>query len=392
MLRGLLASAPMFTCAFWFIALVLDYKRYDRAKIVLAIFMFVATVHFFCQAAFCNSEYELTYRIDTIYIYVTLSVFPLYHLYIRALTDRKKITIRSLWIFLPAIIIGTIGGVLYGMMSPEEAEAFIHQVSFREAGTYAFSTIGKLQRTNLFIMDITFALLIIPVAYYGVIRINRYNRQLLEYYSNQEGKRLAPVKLWLYAFLYACFMSFGFNAMGRYHFVEPMWMLFIASFFFVVMLFTLGFAGFRQDFTIDDLVKDETKADVSEKVMPEIISGQDNQIRMKQLETRLLLLLEEEELFRESDLRISDLATRMGSNRVYVSRIINQNLRTSFSDLINSYRVEYAKKLLIESRTTLMPINEIVESSGFSSESSFFRIFKSTTGVSPKIWRSKCNQ
>lgn len=389
MLRGLLASAPMFTCAFWLAALLLDYRRYDRAKIVLALFMFVTCIHFFCQAALCSIEYELTSQIDTIYIYVTLSVFPLYYLYIRALTDRNKITFRSLWIFLPALIIGTIAGVLYSKMSPEEAEAFVHQVSFREPGTYEFSRIGELQKLNLRIMDYVFALLILPVAYLGVIRIKKYNSQLLEYYSNQEGKRLAPIKSWLYFFLYACFMSFGFNAIGRYHFVEPVWMVFVASFFFSIMLFTLGFVGFRQDFTIEDFIEDEAKTSESDMDTSINVAEQDNYIRMRLLEVKLLTLLEEEELFREPDLRISDLASHLGSNRVYVSRIINQNLQTTFSDLINSYRVEYAKKLLTESRSTLMSITEITETSGFSSESSFYRIFKKATGVSPKVWRNQ---
>lgn len=389
MLRGLLASAPMFTCAFWFVALLLDYRRYDRAKIILALFMFVTCIHFFCQAALCSIEYELTSKIDTIYIYVTLSVFPLYYLYIRALTDRNKITFRSLWIFLPAFIIGTIAAVLYYRMSPEEADAFVHLISFREPGTYNFSRIGELQKLNLRIMDYVFALLILPVAYWGVIRIRKYNSQLLEYYSNQEGKRLAPIKSWLYFFVYACVMSFGFNAIGRYHFVEPMWMLFAASILFSIMLFTLGFVGFRQDFTIENFIKDEAKTNEPDIDTSTNVVGQDNFIRMRVLEVKLLTLLQEKELFREPDLRISDLASHLGSNRAYVSRIINQNLQTTFSDLINSYRVEYAKKLLTESHNMPMSVTEVAETSGFSSESSFYRIFKKATGVSPKVWRSQ---
>ena len=168
MLRALLASAPMFACAFWCIALILDYRHYNRGKALLAIFMFVATIHFFCQAVFCNYLYKLTYRIDTLYIYVTLSVFPLYYIYIQALTDKKKPGARSLWLFIPAIVIGTAAGILYYLMPSEESEAFVHQVLFHEKGSYEFSLAGKLQRINLLILDIVFAALIVPVTYYGM--------------------------------------------------------------------------------------------------------------------------------------------------------------------------------------------------------------------------------
>lgn len=389
MLREILALAPMFTCAFWFVALIIDYRRYDRAKLFLAAFMFISSIHFFCQGALCSREYALTSHIDTLYIYVTLSLFPLYYLYIRALSDRKRITTRSLWLFLPAFVIGTVAGVLYFRMSPEEADAFVHEVSFREPGVYSFSIYGRLQRINLLLMDIVFAILILPVAYLGVLKIRNYNRLLLDYYSNQEGKRLAPVKFWMYSFVYACVMSFLFNAVGRYHFVESMWMLFVASFFFSIMLFTLGFVGFRQDFTIDNFVRDELKTAEAEIATTDDVAGQDNNIRLQMLEEKLRVLLQEEELFRNPDLRITDLALRVGTNRAYISLIINKQMQTSFSALINSYRIEYAKKLLIESRTSLSTILEVSETAGFPSESSFYRIFKKATGISPKAWRNK---
>ncbi|MDL2221491.1 AraC family transcriptional regulator [Parabacteroides sp. OttesenSCG-928-N08] len=391
MLRFLLSLAPMFTCAFWCLALVSDYRHYNRGKKLLATFMLVASIHFFCQAAFCSYQYELTYRIDALYFFVTLSVFPLYYLYIRALTDKEELTFRSLWVFLPACLFGTAAAILYGLMTPEEADAFVHQWLYREKGIdYPFSIVARLQRINLLLLDIVFAILIFPVAYYGVKRINRYNRQIAEYYSNQEGRTVMPSKALLYTFLVTSFGSAGFNAIGRYAFADPMGMLFIASFLFTAMLFTLGLIGFRQDFTVKDFMKDEQKAAreaVTENnestVQPDSLS------RRKELESRMIYLLEEEQLFKNPDLRITDLALRLGSNRAYVSRIINQEMQTSFSDLINFYRTEHAKKLLGESQYMLTPIAEIGESAGFSSESTFFRIFKKQTGLSPKAWRSR---
>lgn len=388
MLRGLLASAPMFACAFWFLALLLDYKHYNRAKKVFTAFMFVATIHFFCQAEFCSLEYELTGKIDPLYTFVTLSVFPLYYLYIKALTDPEKITVRSLWVFIPAITVTSFSVILYALMSPEETEAFVHEVLYNEPGNFRFTMAGKLQRYNIILMAIVFAAMIFPVAYYGSLKIVKYDKLLVDYFSNQEGKSLGSVKKILYAFVYTSIASAIFNAIGRYHFVEPIYMLWIASVFFVTMLFPLGLIGFRQDFTIDDFQKDIIKTSGNE-ITAKDISDRDNQFRMKQLEKELIALIENEELFKNPDLRITDLAIRMGSNRAYISRIINNNLQTNFSEMVNKYRIEHAKKMLLLSHSALISMPEIADASGFSSESSFYRIFKNAEGVSPKAWRSR---
>ena len=54
----------------------------------------------------------------------------------------------------------------------------------------------------------------------------------------------------------------------------------------------------------------------------------------------------------------------------------------SFTQFVNNYRVEYAKQLL--HRHPDMKLSEIWTASGFSSESSFFRAFKTVTGTTPK--------
>ena len=96
-------------------------------------------------------------------------------------------------------------------------------------------------------------------------------------------------------------------------------------------------------------------------------------------------LIEEKELFKKKDIRLSDIASELATNRTYVSLIINSSLGTSFSDLINSYRIEHAKKLMAEQPK--MSHSDIAEQSGFSSRTSFLRTFKAKTGMSPKEWK-----
>ena len=64
----------------------------------------------------------------------------------------------------------------------------------------------------------------------------------------------------------------------------------------------------------------------------------------------------------------------------------------SFSDYINSLRVEHAKTLLSHDIETIKIIS-IATQSGFSSEQSFYRNFFKLTGMKPLEWaRERANE
>ncbi|GHT36544.1 hypothetical protein AGMMS49574_28440 [Bacteroidia bacterium] len=371
----------MFVCGFWFLALVTDVLHYNRAKLTLAVFMLVATLHLFCQAAYCSLEYDLTRRIDPVYVFTCLAVFPLYYLYVKTLTDPEGITLRSLWVLLPAILSSLVSFVLYRFMPVEETNAFVHQVLYRENGDYVFSMAGQLQKINTLFVKIALPCEIVPVFLYGFKRIRAYNAQVAEYYSNQEGKAIDVSRWFLFAFIITSALCAIFNAIGRHTFIQPVEMLFIPSGLYVLMLFPLGFAGFRQEFMITDLLRDESREESTFEAMPENFSE-------KQFKQNLFLLIGKEEIYTKPNLRITDVAVRLGCSRNYLSRFLNQKLQTNFSDFINKFRVEHAKRLLSLTSEMRITSAQIVDAAGFASESSFYRIFKSIEGKSPKAWKS----
>ena len=104
------------------------------------------------------------------------------------------------------------------------------------------------------------------------------------------------------------------------------------------------------------------------------------------LMSRITRLMEEEELFRRKDLKKADVAALLGTNTTYVSATINSQTGKSFSDLVNGYRIRYAKQLLLQKPE--LPMLQVGESAGFASETSFFRCFKAATGQTPGEWKS----
>ena len=84
------------------------------------------------------------------------------------------------------------------------------------------------------------------------------------------------------------------------------------------------------------------------------------------------------------NLKLSDLATAMATNRTYISNFINHQLGTTFYDYVNSFRVEHACGLLTQTDKT---ISVIAEESGFNSPQSFIRVYTRIKGLSPTEYR-----
>lgn len=103
------------------------------------------------------------------------------------------------------------------------------------------------------------------------------------------------------------------------------------------------------------------------------------------LMSRIITLVEDKEAFRRPGLRKADVAETLGTNVTYISACINTQRGMSFPEFISGYRVRYAQNLM---RTKpQMRLSDVAEESGFSSEQSFFRTFKSMTGMTPQEWK-----
>ena len=118
----------------------------------------------------------------------------------------------------------------------------------------------------------------------------------------------------------------------------------------------------------------------------EIQETLDSGVNYAELMQRICQVMEEQQLFMNPDLKITDLATALGTNRSTISACINSQRDCSFPQFVNAYRVACAQELL---RTQPdIKIAEVCVKSGFSSEASFYRIFKAVTGTTPTAWKT----
>jgi len=108
------------------------------------------------------------------------------------------------------------------------------------------------------------------------------------------------------------------------------------------------------------------------------------------LKHSLLLLLNKDEIFKDPELNSAKVCLMLGTNRTYLSQVINQEMNTSFYQLINSYRLAKAMEMIKDPLTRRIPLKSISEICGFKSMSAFSSFFKQTHGVTPSEWKKGC--
>ena len=94
----------------------------------------------------------------------------------------------------------------------------------------------------------------------------------------------------------------------------------------------------------------------------------------------------DEQLFLQPSLTLNDVAERMGTNKTYVSKLVNNAYNVGFPELINTLRVDYAEQYILANPDAKQM--EIAEKCGFLSASSFNNVFKKVTGMTPNIWKA----
>jgi AraC-like DNA-binding protein len=105
----------------------------------------------------------------------------------------------------------------------------------------------------------------------------------------------------------------------------------------------------------------------------------------------IILELETKHYFSDNLASLSELAKKIGESPHHVSQVINEKLNESFFELLASYRVEEAKRILSDTKKDNLTIEEISEMVGYNSKTAFNNAFKKLTGKTPSEFRKSIN-
>ena len=375
----LVIYTPMYVTVFWSIVLLSTYRQNNRAKHFLGVFMLTAFLLYLAHAMFFKRQFENYFIFDSIYIVASLAVYPLYFWYIKLLTVESQAIFKNLWMFMPSFFLGISSFGIYLLMQPAERQLYIQRFLLHNNTGETLTTLVTMQKWIFYATRIVFAFQVIIVLIYGSKLVLRYNKRIANFYSNLESKTIVWVNLLLFSFVVTSIMSIIFNIIGKAVFFNNNLLLLIPSLIFSVLLFIIGLQGFMQNHTVKDLEMDEQLVQVSEL----------KKYNSEVLKESLLKLFTTEEIYKQPDLKITFISSKLQTNRTYISNLINTEFSCTFSEFVNGYRIKEAKILLTEKSSNMYSLDYIAEKSGFGSLSTFIRVFKDEEGITPGRFRDK---
>ncbi|MAG77139.1 MAG: AraC family transcriptional regulator [Colwelliaceae bacterium] len=122
---------------------------------------------------------------------------------------------------------------------------------------------------------------------------------------------------------------------------------------------------------------------------PNTSNAADETLLSKQVET----LINDEALFLQPNLKISDIAQKLGVPEYRISNALRHHLAAkNFNQYINELRIRHAQTLLADTDKQKWTVLVVGLESGFASVGPFTRAFKSITGYTPNQYRQKVCQ
>lgn len=368
MIYELLTSLPSMVCVVMVIQLTLTYRRRTGKAIGWLLSWAIATLLLYsCHYIYFNHYSSLLPFSDTIYVTTNLLVYPLFLLYISAITDRTPLSRQKsfLWsAFTPPILAAIVVGSLYAAMDNKESVEFLNRYLYKG---YESSLKGLpfLQAWAHIICHITFAIQVVVVIIKGIRRIRRFNKTIQQLYADTENREIEGIPTILILFIVTSLVSTIVNLIGRQIFVDNI-IISLPSVAFSALIFALSWVGIQQNFTIRDIPEDQEK-ETDDNEDASVAPSSQSILLYEKLEA----MMNEQQTFLKNDLLLNDVAKLLGTNRTYLLHALSSCAHMTFKEYVNRKRIAYAEQLIAQNPLTAK--TEIATLSGYNSMSSFYR-------------------
>ena len=113
-----------------------------------------------------------------------------------------------------------------------------------------------------------------------------------------------------------------------------------------------------------------------------------NEEKKSDLFQALEILMSEQKVYMDNLLTKDKVAEQLGSNRTYLSQIINEQTGKTFTQYINDYRIQDAIRRLSDPDNQI-PLKALSVELGFNSSTTFYKQFQIATGMTPAQYRSQ---
>ena len=352
----------------WFFALVLFFYRSGRSDSnkILAFLLTIFSLHLTEYVAISAGAYQQMPHVIAATLPVVFLTGPLYYLYTASLLTRKfRIDIKRTLHFLPALLCYLIFLPFY--TSPAEAKA-AELSTILEDGYVVFPL-------GLFVVMALSSVQMLVYFYLAYADLQRFETAFKQNAASTSILNLSWLKrislgfsLYIFLFFVAYFQLFFLR--GHRQEVSYAPVLLLAFFIHMVAYHAIRYPGIFA-------------ADGREGTAPKYQKTALTEKRSCEIRDKLLAHMASEKPFLQPDLKLSDIANTLNILPNHLSQVINAELDKNFFDFVNEYRVEEAKRKLLDDRYGHYTILAIALDAGFSNKASFNRVFKKHTGHTP---------
>lgn len=375
MLRTILLISPIYVSLLWFVTLVGNARKYSNPRRYLGWFMLLPLVIF-------SSHFLYFAPLPAIYPYfdialqgASLLVFPAYYIYFRLLTidDAFSIKVHSKFVFVPVLI--TLIYALGVLLTPK--------VEFRtwlfNDQTYPDSIHIWFLKILRHIIRLAILIQVVLAAIGNTLLIRKYSSKAEQYYSDVNDGKYNNAKMLNYSLLILSAAAFILTALGRHFLISKDLIINLGWSVFTIMLFVIGYMGARQKpinptFELVSEEVDYEPVDLKNALQKEILS-------------KLKVEFEQKKIYLNSQLNIFDVVQVVGTNRTYISNIINQHYNVNFCSFVNNYRLIELERVFINN--PLLSNEQLAEKCGFGSINSMKRAIYTKSGISISVWRNE---
>lgn len=259
--------------------------------------------------------------------------------------------------------------------------AFCEKIAFKDGIPYFMN--GQSRGMLDFL---TFPMAVVPVVYIVLcfMALKKYQKKLPEYYSALEKISLNWLKYILFSLIILFISVSLIIALGsKLKSIPPDKIFKIVAVIQSLYAWCIIFFSLRQNLIFNQqVIMDDSAADKED-----IKTDSKDKNRSAEISERLLMFMETERPYLDEELSLQKLSLLVNISAHRLSEVINQDLNTNFYRLINAYRVEEVKRKLRNPEFDKYSILGIAFESGFNSKSTFNKIFKEETGMTPSEFK-----
>ncbi len=217
----------------------------------------------------------------------------------------------------------------------------------------------------------------------------KYNRALMENYSSIEERDFIWVRNLLAGTLVVSVIDLSTTIYESIYGVLEWETGILTIISLIILIIFLGYNGVSKSRILipDFLIERENKQRIDVIDSPQERQSVLNYEEIGLLKVRLETIMENEKVFLDENLTLGKLASSISTTDKKLSTLLNQHMNTSFYNYVNCQRVEEVKEMMSLEKYNNYTLLGIANEAGFKSKTSFNRIFKKLTGLSPSEYK-----